>query len=219
MPGRPSSTWAIESPTGCTKQLISVADRAVPAADWMRPAGMKPCSSASRKRGFPKGVLVGGFGLAKARALHTVHVPDGGSSPLAYFSASTSSLMAWGGNARTVALGARFDEVGSVTMGIPCAFGGCGVGRDTLRQRLWRQSCGLSVVRRRRARCCRSGHRRGRVVGCSPIAVAARRCGLSVEHEQRQLAAGEHRLGLRAEQEFAEGAATVGHHDDHVAAL
>ena len=37
----------IESPTGCTKQLISVAVSVVPAAELMRPAGMKPRSCAS----------------------------------------------------------------------------------------------------------------------------------------------------------------------------
>jgi hypothetical protein len=39
-----------ESPTGCTKQLISVAWMPVPAAELMRPAGTKPFSSAQRKR-------------------------------------------------------------------------------------------------------------------------------------------------------------------------
>ena len=47
MPGLPSTTSVIESPTGCTKQLISVAVSEVPAAELMRPAGMKPRSCAS----------------------------------------------------------------------------------------------------------------------------------------------------------------------------
>ena len=39
MPGWPSSICEIESPTGCTKQLMRVAESPVPAADWIRPAG------------------------------------------------------------------------------------------------------------------------------------------------------------------------------------
>src|SRR6266496_2378162 len=35
MPGRPSPTSEIESPTGCTKQLISVACIGIPAADLL----------------------------------------------------------------------------------------------------------------------------------------------------------------------------------------
>jgi hypothetical protein len=47
---------AIESPTGCTKQLISVAASSVPAADWMRPAGMKPMRL--EEHALPMGALV-----------------------------------------------------------------------------------------------------------------------------------------------------------------
>ena len=44
MPGSPcSSTPWIASPTGCTKQLISVAAMPVPAALMMRPAPSAPC--------------------------------------------------------------------------------------------------------------------------------------------------------------------------------
>ena len=35
------------SPTGCTKQLISVAAMPVPAAEFTRPPGMKPSTIAS----------------------------------------------------------------------------------------------------------------------------------------------------------------------------
>jgi len=35
------------SPTGCTKQLISVAAMPVPAAELTRPPGMKPSTMAS----------------------------------------------------------------------------------------------------------------------------------------------------------------------------
>jgi len=40
----------IASPTGCTKQLISVAEMSVPAAELTRPPGMKPATIASKKR-------------------------------------------------------------------------------------------------------------------------------------------------------------------------
>ena len=47
MPGLPSTVSETESPTGCTKQLMSVAWSCVPAAELTRPPGMKPFSSAS----------------------------------------------------------------------------------------------------------------------------------------------------------------------------
>jgi hypothetical protein len=50
MLGLPPFDSDTESPTGCTKQLISVAWMPVPAAELMRPAGTKPFSSAQRKR-------------------------------------------------------------------------------------------------------------------------------------------------------------------------
>ena len=68
MPGLPSSGSAIESPTGCTKQLISVAESSVPAAELMRPAGMKPRSCASRKRASQCARCAGGSAAASARA-------------------------------------------------------------------------------------------------------------------------------------------------------
>ena len=132
MPGWPSSTCVMLSPTGCTKQLMSVAASPVPAADWMRPAGMKPCCSACRKRSSHSARCSGASASASARATRRFTSSGVVSSPLAYFSFSTSALMAWGGSARTAASGARFGEVGSVTMGILDAFGGCGFGRETL---------------------------------------------------------------------------------------
>ena len=53
MPGLPSTVSETESPTGCTKQLISVTSRMPePAAELIRPPGMKPRSSASRNAGL-----------------------------------------------------------------------------------------------------------------------------------------------------------------------
>jgi hypothetical protein len=99
MPGWPSSICAIESPTGCTKQLISVAARSVPAADWMRPAGMKPCSSAHRKRPSHSARRGRLSACASARATRWCTCSAESSSPLAYFSFSTSALMGWAGSA------------------------------------------------------------------------------------------------------------------------
>ena len=68
MPGLPSTTSVIESPTGCTKQLISVAVSDVPAAELMRPAGMKPRSCASRKRASQWARSASASAAASARA-------------------------------------------------------------------------------------------------------------------------------------------------------
>ena len=68
MPGLPSTISVIESPTGCTKQLISVAVSEVPAAELMRPAGMKPRSCASRKRASQCARFSSGSTAASARA-------------------------------------------------------------------------------------------------------------------------------------------------------
>src|SRR5581483_599892 len=48
MPGRPSHLPEIESPTGCTKQLMKVACSRVPAAELIRPAGTNPAVIAAR---------------------------------------------------------------------------------------------------------------------------------------------------------------------------
>jgi hypothetical protein len=80
MPGRPSTISEIESPTGCTKQLISVAQRSVPAAELMRPAGTKPFSCASRKRVSQWRALVFGFDRGQGAghaAAHVAHIAFG----------------------------------------------------------------------------------------------------------------------------------------------
>ena len=54
MPGLPSTVSETESPTGCTKQLISVTSRIPdPAAELIRPPGMNPSSSAFEERAPP----------------------------------------------------------------------------------------------------------------------------------------------------------------------
>jgi hypothetical protein len=58
----------IESPTGCTKQLISVAVSWVPAAELMRPAGTKPRSCASRNFASQWARLSSASMAARARA-------------------------------------------------------------------------------------------------------------------------------------------------------
>src|SRR6218665_1933182 len=51
MPGKPSSSWpCMQSPTGCTKQLINVAWMSVPAALMMRPAPIAPACRLARNR-------------------------------------------------------------------------------------------------------------------------------------------------------------------------
>src|SRR6266853_1741884 len=69
MPGRPSTISEIESPTGCTKQLMSVACIGIPAAELMRPAGMKPASIASWKRRSQWACLSGTSATARAHLL------------------------------------------------------------------------------------------------------------------------------------------------------
>ena len=76
MPGRPSTTSEIESPTGCTKQLISVACRFTPAAELMRPAGMKPSSCACRKRRSQWARRVLGLGLGERARHAAAHLLD-----------------------------------------------------------------------------------------------------------------------------------------------
>ena len=91
MPGLPSTTSEIESPTGCTKQLISVACRLTPAAELMRPAGMKPSSCASQEAPLPVGALVLGLDLGEGARHAAAHLGDAAlRSPLAYFSSSVS---------------------------------------------------------------------------------------------------------------------------------
>src|SRR6185295_3769355 len=90
MPGLPSTSSEIESPTGCTKQLMSVACRAMPAAELMRPAGMKPSSCACRKRRSQAARRSSGSTWARARATRRRTCSTVASLPLAYFSISVS---------------------------------------------------------------------------------------------------------------------------------
>src|SRR5260221_2372690 len=90
MPGLPSTSSEIESPTGCTKQLIRVACRATPAAELMRPAGMKPSSCACRKRRSQVARRSSGSAWARARATRRRTASTLASSPLAYFSSRVS---------------------------------------------------------------------------------------------------------------------------------
>src|ERR1043165_6013174 len=90
MPGLPSTTSEMESPTGCTKQLMSVACRLTPAAELMRPAGMKPCSWACRKRRSHWARRSSGSTWARARATRWRTCSTVASLPFAYFSISVS---------------------------------------------------------------------------------------------------------------------------------
>src|SRR3990172_2756140 len=112
MPGLPSTTSEIESPTGCTKQLIRVACSATPAAELMRPAGMKPSSSALRKRRshFARSPSASTWARAFATGWRTWSTDD--SSPLAYFSSSASRQISCTGR---VALSA-------LRVGVSCVF-------------------------------------------------------------------------------------------------
>src|SRR5690606_529730 len=102
MPGLPASDSVIESPTGCTKQLMSVLCRSVPAALFTRPAGTKPCSIAHRNSSAYFLRCLGSSTCASAVAtrLRTSRIVF---SPfLAYFSTRTSVEMSWG-SARAMA--------------------------------------------------------------------------------------------------------------------
>ncbi len=85
----------MESPTGCTKQLMSVAARGVPAADWMRPAGRKPCCSAHRKASRCWSRRSGSTS-ASALATRALTSSIDVSLSLQYFSRRTSRLIACG---------------------------------------------------------------------------------------------------------------------------
>src|SRR5882672_3775718 len=102
MPGLPSITSETESPTGCTKQLIRVAVSVVPAAELMRPPGMKPFSSASKNSGSHLPGSTSAAANARATLRRTSSMLR--SPPLAYFSTRTSMLTCWGGSRRLVSL-------------------------------------------------------------------------------------------------------------------
>ena len=90
IPGLSSTFSVMESPTGCTKQLISVLCRSVPAALLTRPAGMKPCCMAHKNscEYFLRSLGSSTWARAVATRVRTWVTED--SSPLAYFSSSTS---------------------------------------------------------------------------------------------------------------------------------
>src|SRR5258706_12060093 len=104
MPGLPSTTSEIESPTGCTKQLMSVAWSWMPAAELMRPAGMKPSSCACRKRRSQVPRLSSRSGWARARATRARTCSTVDSWPFAYFSISVSRQMSCSTTAFSVSL-------------------------------------------------------------------------------------------------------------------
>src|SRR5262245_75596 len=110
MPGRPSTTSEIESPTGCTKQLMSVACIAMPAAELMRPAGMKPASCASRKRRSQWARFSGASTMASAWAIRARTSATLRSLPLAYFSSSASRQISCSGSDSTTLLALSMDE-------------------------------------------------------------------------------------------------------------
>src|SRR6185437_11757896 len=94
----PSSSPEMLSPTGCTKQLISVALRSVPAAELMRPPRMKPFSCARWNASSHWVRIAGASTAASARATRRRTSSIVRSPPFAYFSSSTSSEIAWGGS-------------------------------------------------------------------------------------------------------------------------
>src|SRR6218665_3840860 len=70
MPGKPSSSWpCMQSPTGCTKQLINVAWMSVPAALMMRPAPIAPACRLARNRASYRLRSSGAFTDATGHAL------------------------------------------------------------------------------------------------------------------------------------------------------
>jgi hypothetical protein len=83
----------MESPTGCTKQLISVAVSEVPAAELMRPAGMKPRSCGSRNS-LPSGRACLGLGRGERPRDTRAQLRAVVSPSLAYFSSRTSREIA-----------------------------------------------------------------------------------------------------------------------------
>src|SRR6185369_11395818 len=100
MPGTPvtGSQPRTLSPIGCTKQLINVACRSVPAAELIRPAGTKPFCWAHRKRSAQiERKLSSASAEATAVATRWRTSSTETSLPLAYFSCSTSPEISWGG--------------------------------------------------------------------------------------------------------------------------
>jgi len=112
MPGWPSSSSAIASPTGWTKQLIRVADKDVPAAEAIRPAGTKPRRCASRNFASQWARCSGDSAAASARATRARTSSRLRSPFLAYFSSSTSALISCGGRFSAEACTGSGDGVG-----------------------------------------------------------------------------------------------------------
>src|SRR5688500_595440 len=104
MPGLPSTVSEIEAPTGGTKQITRVACSCTPAAELMRPAGMKPSSCACRKRASQKARRSAASGWARALATRRRTSPMLVSSPLAYFSSSVSREMTCSGAATWISM-------------------------------------------------------------------------------------------------------------------
>ena len=112
MPGLPSTVSETESPTGCTKQLISVTSRIPdPAAELIRPPGMNPSSSAFRNTGSCAAGSASTAASARATRCRTARAASGPSrsrsAPLAYFSRSTSRLTSCQGRSASAAREAR----------------------------------------------------------------------------------------------------------------
>src|SRR5271154_2397415 len=105
MPGLPSRDSAIEAPTGWAEPLMRGAGRGVPAAELIRPAGMKPCCIASRKRFSHCARRASGSARANARATRARTWDASVSPPFAYFSSRTPREMACSGRLSRVRVG------------------------------------------------------------------------------------------------------------------
>src|SRR5262245_51734391 len=110
MPGRPSTTSEIESPTGCTKQLMSVACIWMPAAELMRPAGMKPASSVSANLRSHWARFSGVSTAARARATRARTSATVRSLPFAYFSSRASRQISCSGSDSATVFALSMDE-------------------------------------------------------------------------------------------------------------
>jgi hypothetical protein len=98
---------------------MSVAESSVPAAELMRPAGTKPSRSACRKRVSQRARASGASAWASARATRRRTSSMLRSSPLAYFSSSTSSLIGCAASVGAVVPAVRAATVGLVVMATP----------------------------------------------------------------------------------------------------
>ena len=85
MPGLPSTTSEIESPTGCTKQLISVALQSVPAADIDAAGGDEAVFLRLEETPFPSSALVLGLDCGERARDARAHLGDAVFSALRVF--------------------------------------------------------------------------------------------------------------------------------------